>query len=198
MALDLAEFRGLYEESFDTVYRYACALTGDLSLAEDVAADTFMRAWRSRDNYRAEGPVLSWLLSITHNTARTAIRPNRAKLAAVRKLGVSEQTSYRWRREDGGQRVDQATRLGELVRENSRLKRLVADQALDNAMLRDIAEGNFFAQPGGPGRRPTSATSTPSRSGGPAGLPAGHGARNGTCRGRPAMNQRWSRGSWRW
>ncbi len=63
--------------------------------------------------------------------------------AVVRKLGVSEQTYYRWRREYGGLRVDQAKRLKELERENSRLKRLVADQASANAMLRDVAEGNF-------------------------------------------------------
>ena len=62
---------------------------------------------------------------------------------AVRKRGVSEQTYYRWRREYGGLRVDQAKRLKGLERENSRLKRLVADQALDNAMLRDVAAGNF-------------------------------------------------------
>ncbi len=61
----------------------------------------------------------------------------------VRTLGVSEQTYYRWRREYGGLRVDQAKRLKGLERENSRLKRLVADQALDNAMLRDVAAGNF-------------------------------------------------------
>ena len=49
---------------------------------------------------------------------------------------------YRWRREYGGLRVDQAKRLQELERENSRRKRLVAEQALDNAMLRDVAAGN--------------------------------------------------------
>ena len=61
----------------------------------------------------------------------------------VRKLGVSEQTYYRWRREYGGMKVDQAKRLKELERENSQLKRIVADQALDNAMLRELAPGNF-------------------------------------------------------
>jgi len=61
----------------------------------------------------------------------------------VRKLGVSEQTYYRWRREYGGLKVDQAKRLKELERENSRLKKIVADQALDNAMLRELSRGNF-------------------------------------------------------
>lgn len=50
---------------------------------------------------------------------------------------------YRWRKEYGGLEIDQAKRLKELERENSRLKRLVADQALDNAMLKDVASGNF-------------------------------------------------------
>ena len=61
----------------------------------------------------------------------------------VRRLGVSEQTYYRWRREFGGMRVDQAKRLKELERENARLKRLVAEQALDNSLLREVASGNF-------------------------------------------------------
>ena len=61
----------------------------------------------------------------------------------VRKLGVTEQTYYRWRREYGGLRVDQAKRLRERERENGRLKKLVAERALDNAMLREVAQGNF-------------------------------------------------------
>ena len=60
-----------------------------------------------------------------------------------KKLGVSEQTYYRWRREYGGLRLDQAKRLKELERENTRLKRLVADQALDNAILKEVASGKF-------------------------------------------------------
>ena len=61
----------------------------------------------------------------------------------VRKLGVSEQTYYRWRREYGGMKVDQAKRLKELERENAQLKKIVADQALDNSMLRELSRGNF-------------------------------------------------------
>ena len=52
-----------------------------------------------------------------------------------KKLGISEQTYSRWRKEYGGLRLDQAKRLKELERENTRLKKLVADQALDNAIL---------------------------------------------------------------
>ena len=60
-----------------------------------------------------------------------------------KKLGVSEQTYYRWQKECGGLRLDQAKRLKELERENGRLKQLVADQALDNMILKEVASGNF-------------------------------------------------------
>jgi len=62
---------------------------------------------------------------------------------ASRKLGVTEQTYYRWRKEYGGMRVEQAKRLQELEKENTRLKKLVADVSLDNAILREAARGNF-------------------------------------------------------
>lgn len=60
-----------------------------------------------------------------------------------RELGVSEQTYYRWRREYGGLKLDQAKRLKQLEQENTRLKKLVADQALDMAILKEAASGNF-------------------------------------------------------
>jgi putative transposase len=56
---------------------------------------------------------------------------------------VAEQTYYRWRKEYGGLGRDQAKRLKDLERENSRLKKLVADLSLDNAILREAAQGNF-------------------------------------------------------
>jgi transposase-like protein len=62
---------------------------------------------------------------------------------AARQLGISEQTYYKWRKEYGGMRINQAKRLKELEKENARLKRLVADQALDNAILKDVAQGNL-------------------------------------------------------
>ena len=63
--------------------------------------------------------------------------------AVCKKLGITPNTFYRWRKEYGGMRVDQAKRLKELERENARLKRIVADQALDNDILREAAKGNF-------------------------------------------------------
>jgi len=60
----------------------------------------------------------------------------------ARALAISEQTYYRWRKEYGGLRTEQAQRLKALEQENSRLKRLVADLSLDNAMLRETVSGN--------------------------------------------------------
>ena len=60
-----------------------------------------------------------------------------------KKLGVSEQTYDRWRKEYGGLRFDQAKRLKTLEQEHARLKRLVADQALDNLILKEVASGTF-------------------------------------------------------
>jgi putative transposase len=60
-----------------------------------------------------------------------------------REIGISENTYYRWRKEYGGMGVDQARRLKELERENSRLKRAVADLTLDNLILKEASKGNF-------------------------------------------------------
>jgi transposase-like protein len=60
-----------------------------------------------------------------------------------RKIGITEQTYYRWRREYGGLRIEQAKKLKNLEKENGRLKKLVADLSLDNAILKEAAEGNF-------------------------------------------------------
>ena len=62
---------------------------------------------------------------------------------ASKKIGITEQTYYRWRKEYGGTRVEPAKRLKKLEQENSRLKRLVADISLDNAILKEAARGNF-------------------------------------------------------
>ena len=61
---------------------------------------------------------------------------------AWKKIGVSDCTYYRWRKEYGGMRIEQAKRLKELEQENSRLKRVVVDLALDNAILKEAARGN--------------------------------------------------------
>ncbi len=62
---------------------------------------------------------------------------------ACKEAGITEQTYYRWRKEYGGLKVDQAKRLKELEQENGKLKRLVAELSLDKQILQDIARGNF-------------------------------------------------------
>ncbi len=62
---------------------------------------------------------------------------------ASRKIGITQQTYYRWRREYGGLRIDQARKLKNLEKENVRLKKLVADLSLDNAILKEATGGNF-------------------------------------------------------
>jgi len=62
---------------------------------------------------------------------------------AARKIGVTDMTYYRWRREYGGMRIEQVKRLKELEKENTRLKRIVADLSLDNAILKEASRGNF-------------------------------------------------------
>jgi transposase-like protein len=60
-----------------------------------------------------------------------------------KQLGISEASYYRWKNEYGGMAVDQLKRLKELEKENARLKKIVAEQALDNQMLKEVARGNF-------------------------------------------------------
>lgn len=62
---------------------------------------------------------------------------------ACRNLGFSTHNYYRWRKEYGGMKIDQAKRLKDLEQENSRLKRLVADLSLDNSILKEVSRGNF-------------------------------------------------------
>jgi transposase-like protein len=76
-------------------------------------------------------------------TAEIELAKGQSILEVVRKLGITEQTYYRWRKEYGGLRLDQAKRLKELEKENARLKKLVADQALDNSILKEANSGNF-------------------------------------------------------
>ena len=75
--------------------------------------------------------------------AEVVIAAGSAVAETARRIGVSEQTFYRWRSEYGGLRVDQARRLKQLKAENGRLKRAVAELTLDNQILKEAAEGNF-------------------------------------------------------
>ena len=81
---------------------------------------------------------------IIHLLREVEIHTSQGKTLAqsARQIGVSEQTYYRWRKEYGGLTTGQAKRVKELEKENGRLKRLVADLSLDNAVLKDFASGN--------------------------------------------------------
>ncbi len=62
---------------------------------------------------------------------------------ACRRIGVTEQSYYRWRKEYGGLKMDQARRMKELEKENARLRRAVSDLALDKLILQEASRGNF-------------------------------------------------------
>ena len=72
-----------------------------------------------------------------------AVANGKTMPAACREAGITDQTYYRWRKEFGGLKLDQAKRLKELEKENSKLKRLVAELSLEKQILKDVAEGNF-------------------------------------------------------
>ena len=76
-------------------------------------------------------------------TAEIELAKGLGTAEVVRKLGITEQPYYRWRKEYRGLRLDQAKRLKELEKENTRLKKLVADPALDNAILKEVSSGKF-------------------------------------------------------
>ena len=75
--------------------------------------------------------------------AEVELSKGRSVGQACKKIGVTEQTYYRWRREYGGLKLDQAKRFRELEKENARLKKLLAESELDKAILKEAASGNF-------------------------------------------------------
>ena len=75
--------------------------------------------------------------------AEVALSQGQTVVQVSRSLGITEQTYYRWRNEYGGLKIDQARRLKDLERENTRLKRAVAELTLDKLSLKEAAAGNF-------------------------------------------------------
>lgn len=75
--------------------------------------------------------------------AEVLLSQDKTVAQVCKQIGITEQTYYRWRKEYGGIRTDQAKRLKDLEKENARLKRLLADAELDKAILREAASGNF-------------------------------------------------------
>ena len=90
-----------------------------------------------KQKYKAE-QIVNLLRKIEVEVANGKTTPE-----AAREVGITEQTYYRWRKEFGGLKLDQAKRLKKLEQENGRLKRLVAELPLQKQVLRDVAQGNF-------------------------------------------------------
>ena len=76
-------------------------------------------------------------------TAEVELSQGRTVVQVCKKIGITEQTYYRWRKEYGGMRTEQVKRLKDLEKENARLKKLVSDLSLDNEILKEVASGNF-------------------------------------------------------
>ena len=76
-------------------------------------------------------------------TAEVELSQGKTVVQVCKKIGITEQTYYRWRKEYGGMRTEQVKRLKDLEKENARLKKLVADLSLDNEILKEVASGNF-------------------------------------------------------
>ena len=91
----------------------------------------------STKKYKPE-QIVNLLRQIEVATANGKTTPQ-----ACRDAEITAQTYYRWRKEFGGLKLDQAKRLKELEKENSRLKRLVAELSLEKQVLREVAQGNF-------------------------------------------------------
>ena len=82
---------------------------------------------------------------IIHKLREAEVMSAQGKTVAEisRQLGVTEQTYFRWRKEYGGLKIDQAKRLKELEQENARLRRALSDAVIDNQILREVSRGNF-------------------------------------------------------
>jgi putative transposase len=81
---------------------------------------------------------------VGHLRDAEAMAPEGKSLVQIcKKLGASEQTFHRWKRDFDGSSTDQVRRLKQLERENDELKKLLADQLLENKVSKDVAEGNF-------------------------------------------------------
>ena len=91
----------------------------------------------SRKRYTPE-QIISML-----REAEVALAQGQSVGQVCRTLGISEQSYYRWRKEYGGLKVDQAKRLKDLERENSRLRKAVSDLTLDKLILKEALEGNY-------------------------------------------------------
>lgn len=117
---DEAWFAEVYEQTFESVFRYSCVLTRDSHLAEDVMAEAFLRVWRARDKYRGDGALLSWILTITRNCALTALgaRKQEVDLALI---DEPEDHAAAWDSSDGASTEALQNALSELTAEQQQV-----------------------------------------------------------------------------
>ena len=118
-----------------------------------------------------------------------ALARGQTVVEAVRQIGVTEQTYYRWRNEYGGLSVDQARRLKQLEQENVRLKRALADLTLDKQILKEAVEGNFCALLGAADAWSASRNGSRSRKGVAARCSASPDRHSAACLGSQAMKR---------
>jgi putative transposase len=130
----------------DLTRRYGAGDTGVTPAVRSGACESSMRPrpWASKDDdfvkRRRHTPeqIIRKL-----REAEKLLGEGRTVAEAARALEISENTYHRWRNQYGGMKADDAKRLRELERENARLKRIVADQALNIDALREVAKGNW-------------------------------------------------------
>lgn len=117
---DEAWFAAVYEQTFESVFRYSSVLTRDQHLAEDVTAEAFLRVWRARDKYRGDGALLSWILTITRNCALTALgaRKQEVDLALI---DEPEDDAAAWDSGDGASTEALQNALAELTAEQQQV-----------------------------------------------------------------------------
>jgi len=115
-----------------------------LEILAHIDGQTFSRVV-VHDRQCAQAPKRFTSEDIIHKLREAEVMSAQGKTVAdiSRQLGVTEQTYFRWRKEYGGLKIDQAKRLKELEQENARLRRALSDAVIDNQILREVSRGNF-------------------------------------------------------
>jgi len=112
---DEAWFARLYNDTFDTVYHYARTLVRDHTTAEDVVADTYLKAWRAPLNFGGRGSALSWVMAITRNCAMDHLRARRPNVSLDLFEGIGDPevppTNEPWMSEEDAEAISRAVAL---------------------------------------------------------------------------------------
>src|SRR3984885_11534305 len=98
---------------------------------------------RPQPSDRSEGSLIQTFLKQQLRQVEVLTSQGKSAVDAIRSIGVTDATYYRWRQEYGGLKVDQVKRLKELEAENARLRRAVSDLTLEKLVLKEVASGKF-------------------------------------------------------